>query len=251
MYPELLTVGSFSINSFGVMVALAFLSAYLITARELKRKNAPPKLAEDMILWIVICSVAGAKLFFLLQNFTFEQLAANPSELIFSRNGLTFYGGFLGGLAAGIYCARKHKAGVWKTLDATAPALAIAYAIGRVGCLLVGDDYGTASSLPWAMAFPDGYPPVYHTVHPTQIYETLSMTGVFIILWKLRRRPAPEGWLFAVYITLAGIERFFVEFIRTTTPSPIDGLSVAQVLAFGLIVFGAVRLFMFSRRRRS
>ncbi len=249
MYPELLKLWGFSVSSYGVMVALAFLSAYLITSRELKRKGERPEMAEELLVWTVICSVAGAKLFFMAENFTLAEIAEDPLSTIFSRNGLTFYGGLLGGLAAGLYIARKNGAGLWKTLDATAPALALAYAIGRVGCLLVGDDYGVASDLPWAMAFPNGSPPVEFAVHPTQIYETLSMGAAFLILWKLREARKPDGWLFAIYLLLSGAERFLVEFIRMTTPSPIPGLSVAQVVALVLLFAGAVKLAAVSQKR--
>lgn len=242
MYPESVSILGLSVNSFGVMLALAFLCAYLVASRELRRKGAPDGLAADMFLWVVVCSVAGAKLFFTVENFTLAQIASDPFGAFFSRGGLTFYGGLGGGLAAGIYRARKSGFGVLKTLDATAPALALAYAVGRVGCLLIGDDYGTASSLPWAMAFPEGSPPVDFTVHPTQIYETLLMTGVFAVLWSRRKAERADGRQFALYLALAGTERFFVEFIRTTTPSPIDGLSVAQVISFLMIVFGVARL---------
>ena len=239
MYPELFTVGGVSVDSFGVMSALAFLSAYLLTEREFKRKNINPKVAQDMLVWVVACSLAGAKLFFIVQNFGVSGITA---ALVFSRHGFTFYGGFFGGLAAGVAVARANKVGVRKMLDAAAPGLALAYAVGRVGCLLVGDDYGTASSLPWAMSFPNGSPPVDFTVHPTQIYETAAMTAVFAALWKLRLKITGEGLLFAVYLTLAGFERFLVEFVRTTTPSPVPGLSVAQIIALGLIIFGAAQL---------
>ncbi len=249
MYPEAITFGAISINGFGVMVALAFLAGHLITAAELKRKGAPPGAAQDMMLWIVICSIAGAKIFFLVENFTISEIIANPSDTFFSRNGLTFYGGFLGGLAAGIFSAKRNGIKIPLALDAAAPALALAYGIGRVGCLLVGDDYGVASSLPWAMAFPNGQPPVDFTVHPTQIYETLLMLAVFAVLWRLRKKPAPDGWMFALYLVLAGTERFFIEFLRTTTQSPIPGLSVAQLVALTLIVWGGLWLFRFKRLR--
>ncbi|WP_462137454.1 prolipoprotein diacylglyceryl transferase [Candidatus Mycalebacterium sp.] len=242
MYPELFTVGGVSVGSFGIMVALAFLIAHLLTERELKRKNIARSVAQDMFLWIVVCSLGGAKLFFIAQNFSPSEITANFSALILTRDGFTFYGGFFGGLAAGIAVARANKISVWKILDAAAPGLALAYAIGRIGCLLVGDDYGTASALPWAMSFPNGSPPVDFTVHPTQIYETIAMTAVFAALWKLRLKITADGSVFALYLTLAGLERFAVEFIRTTTPSPVPGLSVAQIIALVLIAFGTAKL---------
>ncbi len=242
MYPDLFKAGDFTVGSFGVLVALAFLVAYIVAAGELKRKGAPPSAAQDMFVWISLCSIVGAKLFFVTENFTFAEIISDPVPVLFSRNGLTFYGGLLGGIAGGIYAARKNGVQVRKALDAVAPALAIGYAIGRIGCLLVGDDYGTASDLPWAMAFPNGYPPVDFTVHPTQIYESVLMFAVFALLWRIRKTAMPDGRLFALYLALAGTERFLVEFIRTTTQSGFAGLSVAQVIALASVTIGCVWL---------
>ena len=132
---------------------------------------------------------------------------------------------------------------MWTVGDLAAPALALAYSIGRIGCLLVGDDYGVPSNLPWAMAFPQGLPPTTETVHPTQIYEIVIMFIAFLYIWKIRTKIKPAGWLFSIYLIIAGFERFFVEFLRNTTESSVPGLSVAQVMALGLIVVGAVKLY--------
>ncbi|MYI73608.1 MAG: prolipoprotein diacylglyceryl transferase [Candidatus Dadabacteria bacterium] len=167
------------------------------------------------------------------------------------RGGLTFYGGFFLALFAFFVLTKKHKESFWKVLDATAPALAIAYATGRVGCLLVGDDYGVASTLPWAMPFPKGSPPTLEAVHPTQIYETIIMSLVFLVLWKIRKKDKPVGWLASIYLGLAGLERFFVEFIRNTTESPISGLSVAQVMALALILIGALKYISLRRHKEA
>lgn len=249
MYPELFTIGGFTVSSYGVMVALAFLAAYMLASRELERKGARPEMAQEMLVWTALCSVAGAKLFFLAENFTFAEIMESPSSTILARHGMTFYGGLLGGMAAGLYVTHRNGFRLWKMLDAVAPALAAGYAIGRIGCLLVGDDYGTPSTLPWAMKFPDGYPPVDFTVHPTQLYESLSMGAVFLILRKLSKARKPDGWLFAIYLLLSGTERFLVEFIRTTTPSPIPGISVAQIVAVALLIAGAAKLAAISQNR--
>jgi len=126
--------------------------------------------------------------------------------------------------------------------DSLAPGLILAYGIGRIGCFLVGDDYGTPSDLPWAIAFPKGAPPTTERVHPTQIYDTLLMIGLFFLLWKIRKKNLPDGWLSAVMFILLGVERFLIEFIRTTTPSFISGLSQAQLISVGMIILGALKL---------
>jgi len=111
---------------------------------------------------------------------------------------------------------------------------------------LVGDDYGVPSNLPWAIAFPNGLPPTTETVHPTQLYEIIIMFIAFLYIWKIRTKVRPAGWLFSIYLIISGFERFFIEFLRNTTPSPIPNLSIAQVIALGLIVAGAVKLYTLS-----
>ena len=241
MFPELLRIGDFHITSFGAMVAVSFLVAFWVSGMEFERKGMSRKLHEQGFLACLVGGILGAKLLFLIENVPLSDLISYPMHYLLLRGGLTFYGGFFLALFAFFVLTKKHKESFWKVLDATAPALAIAYATGRVGCLLVGDDYGIASTLPWAMPFPKGSPPTLEAVHPTQIYETIIMSLVFLVLWKIRKKDRPVGWLASIYLGLAGLERFFVEFIRNTTESPISGLSVAQVMAIALILVGALK----------
>lgn len=247
MFPELLRIGDFHITSFGAMVAVSFLVAFWVSGMEFERKGMSSKLHEQGFLACLVGGILGAKLLFLIENVPLSDLISYPMHYLLLRGGLTFYGGFFLALFAFFVITKKHKESFWKVLDATAPALAIAYATGRVGCLLVGDDYGIASTLPWAMPFPKGSPPTLEAVHPTQIYETIIMSLVFIVLWKIRKKDRPIGWLASIYLGLAGLERFFIEFIRTTTESPISGLSVAQVMALALILIGALKYISLRR----
>ncbi len=241
MFPELLRIGDFHITSFGAMVAVSFLVAFWVSGMEFERKGMSRRLHEQGFLACLVGGILGAKLLFLIENVPLSDLISYPMHYLLLRGGLTFYGGFFLALFAFFVLTKKHKESFWKVLDATAPALAIAYATGRVGCLLVGDDYGIASTLPWAMPFPKGSPPTLEAVHPTQIYETIIMSLVFLVLWKIRKKDRPVGWLASIYLGLAGLERFFIEFIRNTTESPISGLSVAQVMAIALILVGALK----------
>jgi len=243
MYPELLKIGDFTISSFGVMIALCFLVGYWLISLETKRKKLSEKAVSNMFLAAMIGGIVGAKLLYLFENVPLGDLVRHPITHLLSRGGLTFYGGFLGAIILVWIIANKNKISMWTVGDLAAPALALAYSIGRIGCLLVGDDYGVPSDLPWAMAFPQGLPPTTETVHPTQIYEIVIMFIVFLYIWKIRTKIKPAGWLFSIYLIIAGFERFFVEFLRNTTESPVPGLSVAQVMALGLIVVGAVKLY--------
>lgn len=247
MYPELVKIGDFVISSFGVMVALAFLSGYWLMSLEFPRKGLGEKLVGNILIAAMVGGIVGAKALYLFENVPFSELVTNPVPYLLSRGGLTFYGGFFLAVFLVWIIARRNNISLWTIGDAMAPALALGYAVGRIGCLLVGDDYGVPSDLPWAIAFPEGLPPTTEEVHPTQIYETILMGFVFIYLWTIRKKDAPAGWLFSIFLILAGLERFLIEFIRSTTPSPIPYLSVAQLMAIGVGVVGVVKLVRIHR----
>lgn len=243
MYPDFIKIGDFVISSFGVMVAIAFLTAYWISSKEFKRKGLSEELLGNLFIAAMIGGIGGAKLLYLLENIPLKELFSDPIQHIFARGGLTFYGGLIGSLLLTWIVVKRHKISFWKIGDAVAPALALAYSIGRIGCFLVGDDYGVPSTLPWAVAFPKGLPPTLETVHPTQVYEVIIMVVVFLFLWKIRKRDYKVGYIFSIYLILAGVERFLIEVIRNTTPSPIPDLSIAQLIAIVLILAGAVKIF--------
>ncbi len=251
MYPELLRIGSFVVSSFGLMVALAFLAGYWIASLEFKRKKLDDKLLGNILLLSMLGGIGGAKLMYIFENVPLSDFISSPFTHIFSRGGLTFYGGFIGAVLLFWILTIKNKVSFFKVMDAMAPALAIGHSIGRIGCFLVGDDYGIKSDVPWAVAFPKGLPPTTDPVHPTQVYEVILMGLIFFVLWKLRKRNTPDGWLFSILIILAGIERFLIEFIRSTTPSPIPDLSVAQLIAIGLIVIGILKIISTKNKHTS
>jgi phosphatidylglycerol:prolipoprotein diacylglycerol transferase len=245
MYPTLFKIGSITISSWGVMVATAFLVAYMISEFEFKRKRIDRNLLQPLFIASVVGGLVGAKVLFLMENVSLLEFLDQPTSYLAS--GFTFLGGFLGALLLSLLVLWWKKASFWHIADAIIPAVAIGYGIGRIGCFLVGDDYGVPSNLPFAMAFPDGVLPTTVKVHPTQIYESLIMLGVFILLWKLRKIPAPVGWLASVGFILMGFERFLIEFIRVTTPSSIPGLSIAHLMSLGIIAIGLVKIILIRR----
>ena len=243
MYPELIKIGNFTISSFGVMVALSFLVAYWLCRKEFRRRNISEDLLGNLFLAAMIGGIAGAKLLYLFENVPLSEIIQNPVQHIFARGGLTFYGGLFGAVLLTWLVARRAGLNFWVLGDSVAPAMAIGYSIGRIGCLLVGDDYGVPSDLPWAMAFPNGLPPTTVPVHPTQLYEAIIMFFAFLYLWRIRKNSYEAGYIFSLYLVIAGSERFFIEFIRNTTPSPIPNISVAQLMAVVVILFGLYRIF--------
>ena len=249
MYPEILRIGDFVVSSFGLMVAVSFFVGYWIASLEFKRKNLNEALLSNVLLACMIGGIGGAKIMYIMENVTFREFFNNPLTYILSRGGLTFYGGFIGATFLIWVISRRNKISFYKIMDAMSPSLAIGHAIGRMGCFLVGDDYGVKSDLPWAMAFPKGLPPTNDRVHPTQLYEIILMGLIFVILWKIRIKNKPDGWLFSILLIIAGVERLLIEFIRNTTPSPIPGLSVAQLIAIVLIIAGIIKILTLKPQR--
>lgn len=268
MFPVLFSIGSFQVTSFGVMIALSFLGAAWLVARALKRAGYDPEHAWDLSGFAAIGGILGAKIYYLLLNL--PDTIANPSGMILSRSGLVWYGGFIGGALAVLFRIRQLKIPVWPYADAVAPGLALGYAIGRVGCFLVGDDYGSPTTVPWAVAFPRGAPPSTAgnlrafgetipagipdhqvlAVHPTQLYETGITLIVLAILLRLRPRlAATPGLLFFVWLAMAGVERFIVEIFRAKDDRFFGGISVAQLIS--ILLIGTAVAFAAALQRRA
>ena len=264
MYPELFRIGDFVVTTFGLMMFLSFVSAAMVCGRQLERYGYPRELAWDVLAWVAIGGIVGAKAYYLALHW--PDLVANPRQELTSRGGLVWYGGLIGGVLAYYLQVRKKKLPVAVMFDATAPALALAYAVGRMGCFLVGDDYGMMTDSWVGIAFPEGSPPstagylrsigqeisatIPDTqvvpVHPTQLYEVGAALVMFGILWRVGGRRLAQGRLFALYMMLYGLERFGIEFVRAKSDRLLLGLSTSQLASMLLLLAGA---YLWYRRR--
>lgn len=242
MLPVLFRIGELEITSFGVMVAIAALTGLWILRRELRRSGLPES-ASDAALWGLFGGIAGAKLLWV-----FEHAGEAPFvDLLFARGGLSWYGGFIGGVGVGFVVIGLRRWPLMPVLAAAAPALAFGHAIGRIGCLLVGDDYGRPTDLPWGIAFPEGLPPTTVPVHPTQIYEAVLLVLLGWALTRWRRAGVSPRLIVAAYLILAGTTRFGIEFLRINE-RVLFGLTVAHVVSL-MAVAGGLLLVWQSRRQ--
>lgn len=244
MLPEI-DIGPLSLKTFGLCFGLAFVACGALVARRLRELDKPVDWAYEMIFAALLGGLVGARLYWVAANW--DRAQDDLIGTLFSGSGLTWYGGAIGGALAVLGWARWR--GWWdaRLLDTAAPALAIGYAIGRVGCQLSGDgDYGRASDVPWAMAYPDGVVPTTEEVHPTPIYETVSMALVAWVLWRWRDVFRP-GALFGMYLAAAGVERFLVEFVRRNDTGAL-GLTTAQYISVGMVAAGGALVVMLGRR---
>jgi phosphatidylglycerol---prolipoprotein diacylglyceryl transferase len=242
MYPVLFRIGDFAVTSFGVFVALGALAGIWLFRRELHRSG----LAEDGVdaaVAGVLGGLAGAKLLWV-----FEHRGEEPVfSLLFSRGGLSWFGGLAGGVLAGLAVMHRKRLPKVPVLAAATPALAAGHAIGRIGCFLVGDDYGRPTSLPWGVAFPEGLPPTTVPVHPTQLYEAAALVPLVLLLLRCRRRGASPSFVLGLYLVLAGAIRFAIEFLRVNE-RVLGVLSVAHLASVAAIAVGVVLLVRRERR---
>ena len=260
VYPFNIQLGPLQVTGYGIMMMVGFLVGGWLIALELERRRFNRDYASDIVFAALIGGVVGAKLWYVV-------LTKDPGARL-SRGGLVWYGGFLGGVVAVLLNGWRLGVPARWTIQITAPALAAAYAIGRVGCFLVGDDYGGPTDLPWGVAFPEGLPPstagnlaafgvaipqgidpsTLLAVHPTQLYETLLMFLAFTVLWKLRLKDWGTGTLLGVYLMMAGVERFFVEILRAKDDRFFAGFTAAQLTSVAILVVGAM---LFTRLRNA
>ncbi len=232
MYPVLFRLGSFDITSFGAMVALGSVLGILLLRSEMVRSGLDGGKGIDAALVGVLGGLAGAKLLYVVEHW------AEPlSETLLSRGGMSWFGGLTGGVLAGLAMVAYARLPLMTVLSAAAPAMALGQAIGRIGCFLVGDDYGRPTSLPWGIAFPEGLPPTTVRVHPTQLYEfTLLLVIAAVLVW-LRRRGTADRAVVAWYLVLAGGMRFLIEIVRVNQVV-LAGLTTAQLFSVGLVLLG-------------
>jgi phosphatidylglycerol---prolipoprotein diacylglyceryl transferase len=237
-------LGPVVLQTFGLCFAAAFLAAGAVLARRLKELGKPRDWAYEVVFAALVGGLIGARLEYLVQNW--DKVSNDLLGNLFSGSGLVWFGGLVGGALGVLLWARRRGWVSPQLLDACAVPLALGYAMGRVGCQLSGDgDYGTASNLPWAMAYPDGTVPTTQEVHPTPVYESLSMGLVALFLWQWRERFRP-GALFAIYLVLAGVERLLVEFIRRNDEVA-AGLTLPQLVSVVMILGGVA--WLVGRRR--
>jgi phosphatidylglycerol:prolipoprotein diacylglycerol transferase len=235
MKPEI-ELGPLTLQTFGICFALGFVAAGALLARRFRELGKPVDWAYEMIFAGLVGGLIGSRLDYLIQNW--DDVSDDVLGNVFSGSGLVWFGGLVGGAVGVVLWAWRRDWLGLRLLDTAAPALALGYAIGRVGCQLSGDgDYGTESDLPWAMAYPDGTVSTTEEVHPTPVYETLAMGLVTLLLWRLRDRFRP-GVLFGLYLILAGVERLLVELIRRNDDVAL-GLTLAQVVSVLMIAAGA------------
>ncbi|HEU4596217.1 MAG TPA: prolipoprotein diacylglyceryl transferase [Pyrinomonadaceae bacterium] len=265
MFPELFQIGSFPVNTYGVLLAAAFLTALFVAARLAERDGLKRERVFDLGLWMLLAALVGSKLLLLVVEPEYRQDPLLLLSLDFLRSGGVFYGGFLGGLAAAVFLLWRFRMPFWKTSDAFAPALALGQSIGRLGCFAAGCCWGKECAWPWGVQFTErghevtGVPIVNAAggplhLHPTQLYESAAALLIFAFLVWLHRRKRFDGQVLLAYAVLYGATRFTIEFFRDDPRGDIlgltslTGLSTSQLISLLVGVGGLIFLVLRWRR---
>tara|TARA_B100000029_G_C17544764_1_gene948047 strand:- start:223 stop:1020 length:798 start_codon:yes stop_codon:yes gene_type:complete len=265
MYPILFEFRGFMISSFGAMMVVAFMVGNYCLRKDYLKIKKDPNIADDLTFNAAIGGIIGAKVYYLIENIPTGHALDNLNGLlniikgIFTLSlstismgiqsfgaGMVYWGGFIGGTIAVTVYIKKNKLEWFDTADMIAPYLVLCHGIGRIGCFLVGDDYGIPTSLPWGISFPNGIPPTIVPVHPTQIYEMIIYFMIYKYLKNRTQKRTFSGEIISEYLFLAGISRFLVEFIRTN-PKYLLGFSSAQYVSIIMMAIGSY--FLWKNRR--
>ncbi len=261
MYPKIFELGPITLHSYGLLLALAFLSGTALLARLASRDEVPVGRAWDLAFVIILSALLGAKLLMIADNLSYY--LEQPSRFVgleFWQAGGAYFGGLIGAVAGSYwYISRSCDLSFWVMADAAAPAIALGQSIGRLGCFAAGCDYGTSSGLPWAVTFTSDYAhqnvgvPLNVSIHPVQLYESAGAFVLFLLLLRLHAPRGFQGQIFATYLMGYGVLRFVNEFFRGDRGQGLffDGnISLHQLIAVALVV-AALLVFYFGRSKSS
>jgi phosphatidylglycerol:prolipoprotein diacylglycerol transferase len=257
MYPRLLSTPFFTVHTFGVLLASAYLAAFAWLTRAGRREGLDADALASLGFTAIAGAIIGAKALMILRDFS--GYAAAPSE-IFSLSMLTsagdFYGGFIGALIATAIFFRRHpELPFWRTADLCGPAIALGQAVGRIGCFMAGDDYGRPTHVPWGIAFTDldaariGGAPLGVPLHPVQLYESVVCFVLFAFLVQLSRRKRFDGEVILGYTLLYAIARFILELFRGDADRGFVAGGLLSTSQFIALVLGAASVVLWLMRR--
>ena len=260
MYPKILEVGPITIHTYGLLLAIAFIAGIWVASRNAGRNGISADSIWNMGLLIIFSALVGSKIILFFSDY--GHYSQNPRE-IFSlstlRSSEVYYGGLLLALVSAVWYARKKQIPLWTVADLSVPAMALGQSIARLGCLSAGCCYGKPSHMPWSITFTNQYAydnvgvPLNIPLHPTQIYESIALFGLFLFLtWRLAKKRF-TGQVVLEYLGLFAVIRFMIEFYRNDERGFIlhGLLSTSQFIAFLTILGSAIAYYLLRRQREA
>jgi phosphatidylglycerol:prolipoprotein diacylglycerol transferase len=252
MYPDLLHLGPLTIHTYGLLVAIGFTSALLLTIRFGKKEGFPPNQVMDIGFIIILCAVVGSRIAYVLINIGYY--LENPLDILkIWQGGLVFSGGLIFVSFAMAWYLRRHSLSFWRVGDICAPAMALGQAIGRMGCFMAGCCYGKPTDLIWGVVFthPNSLAPLHIPLHPTQLYAALSGFFIFGILLLLYRRKTFEGQIFLWFVILHSTGRMLIERYRGDDRGliPNSEMTATQGVTLCILISAVVGLYILKSRQ--
>lgn len=254
MLPELFEIGRFTVYTYGVLLAAAYLLGLKFAMVRARTRGLDPARTLDLGIYIIVSALIGAKL--LLFIVEFDTFRRDPAELLtLARSGGVFYGGLILAVAVALWYMRRHRMPMWATCDVFAPGIALGHAVGRLGCLAAGCCFGRPTDLAWAITFthPEAAAnvgtPLHVGLHPTQLYESGAELLILGLLLAIERKGRPfPGRTFWLYLLLYGVSRFIIEMFRGDERGIVLGLlSTSQFISVILVPLSLVMLYLLSR----
>jgi len=268
MHPRLLTLpafdvlgytlGPFTLHTYGVLLAVAFLAGLFVAARQARREGLDSGRVTDMAVWVLIAGLLGAKLLLVVLDWRYFSRSPRDVFGIFQSGGV-FYGGLIAGILVAWWYARRHRLPGWRTADVLAPGVVLGQAIGRLGCFAAGCCWGQPTAAPWAVVFTDIYAsrqvgtPLDTSLHPTQIYESAAAFLIFVFLLWLAGRKRFHGQVVLAYVALYSAARFGLEFLRGDPDRGTwfrGAMSTSQLIALALLLGVALLLPHLARTQK-
>ncbi|WP_072620031.1 prolipoprotein diacylglyceryl transferase [Spirulina major] len=257
--PIMLELGPLTIRWYGFLIACAVVIGVTLAQWLAQRRNLDPDLVGDMVIWLVIGAIPGARLYYVA--FEWQNYASRPLDIFaIWQGGIAIHGAIIGGTLAAILFARSQQVSFWQLIDVIAPSLILGQGIGRWGNFFNSEAFGRPTDLPWKLFIPlRNRPPQWSSFdyfHPTFLYESLWNLGVFVVLlslffWGLRHPGALKvGTLIFAYLILYSVGRFWIEGLRTDSLM-FGPLRIAQIISLAQIALGAWGLVWIYRLKRS
>ncbi len=252
MLPVLFKIGPFTLHSWGLLLLVAFLAATFRAVKRAPRYGIAPDAIWDCSLIGLLGGIVGGRLAFVAQQASY--FASHPGEILaIWTGGMTSFGGLIGGVAAGVWAAKRRGIKVGDAADLTAVSLPIGYAIGRIGCFLNGCCHGSKCSLPWAVEFKHDGGVSTGLVHPAQLYSAIAGLLIYGVLVLLERRRTFPGQLLLVFMALYGVYRFLVEFVREGATAEVlaAGLTTGQIASLATVIAAGIAMVVMAKRRNA
>jgi len=252
MFPNLFTIGPFTLHSYGLLVAIGFIAGITITTRLGKSEGISPEKIMDMGFIIVLSAILGSRLLYVIINGRY--FIHNPLEILkIWEGGLVFSGGLLGVILTMIFYTRKHKLSLLKTGDLWAPATAIGQAIGRLGCFMAGCCHGKPTDLAFGLTFtnPHSLAPLNIPLHPTQLYSSITGFIIFGILILLYKKRTFNGQVFLWFLILHSTARLFIERFRGDERGIFlnSNMTTTQLVAMLILITSVISLMILKRKK--